>query len=221
MSAAANQGSNWAIQILFGRYRPWGNLTWVHLVILTCMLATVTYVYMMLLNRRLRNYKRSIQEIPRSIVPLRQNNMSRKMYGLMMHEMYRVGKIREAELKPEPANGGDPGWGKAMLSDGNIGDVHFNISIAKSYYDLEKTALSRRPGLWHKEKRTIRDYVTGLRKAFPGLRYDLCQEYINTYERAVFSSHKFTVQEYVRFMRVVSELVALINEKSLPLDERS
>jgi len=220
MSAAATQGPSWAIQILFGRYRPWGNLQWVHLIIVAVMLVVVTYIYIMLLNRRMKNYNTRINEqIPRSSVPLKSSDMSRKMYGLIMHEMYRVGKIREAELKPEPcrAGGGDPGWGKAMLSDGNIGDVHFNISIAKSYYDLEKTALSRRPGLWHKEKRTIRDYVTGLRKAFPMLRYDLCQEYIDIYERAVFSSHKFTVEEYVRFMRVVSELVALINEKSIPL----
>jgi hypothetical protein len=72
--------------------------------------------------------------------------------------------------------------------------VHFGMTIAKSYESLEKAALSRRPGLRHRDHRTIRDYMTHLRKSFPSLSPQLCDEYTATYERAVFSDAKFTLE---------------------------
>jgi hypothetical protein len=92
--------------------------------------------------------------------------------------------------------------------------VDFCICIEKSFESLEKAALSRRPGnvsilisyipstlltllicglgLRHRDHRSIRDYMEHLRKAFPSLSVELCNEYTATYERAVFSEAKFT-----------------------------
>ena len=41
-----------------------------------------------------------------------------------------------------------------------------------------------------------------------------CSEYIACYEAAVFGPHKFAFDEYSRFMNVVYEMVAIINERA-------
>jgi hypothetical protein len=170
--------------------------------------------------------------------------MGRRIYSLLINEMVRVDTILEKGLKPQhnsQVGCGDPGWGK---EGGKVDHVHFNTSIAKSYYVLEKTALSRRPGLRHRDSRTIREYVSALKKAFPSLKQSLCDgqpantccsavqshviracssdliglcciprassEYINTYERAVFGSHKCTYdgQSIVARMRLAHRILA-------------
>lgn len=100
--------------------------------------------------------------------------MGRRMYSLLIGEMVRVDTILDKGLKPQQNSQlgcGDTGWGK---EGGKVEHVHFNTSIAKSYYVLEKTALSRRPGMRHRESRTIREYVAALKKAFPSLKQALC-----------------------------------------------
>lgn len=158
----------------------------------------------------------------------------------MIHELVRVDTILDGKLIPESSviatvqfihfignfifawchdgcacvyrtvGGGDAGWG---LESSDAANVHFSTSIAKSYLLLEKTALSRRPGMKHVYTRTVREYVLNLRKVFPNLRDGLIQEYINTYERAVFGEHKYTLEEFNRFQSVVEAMVAIINEK--------
>lgn len=101
---------------------------------------------------------------------------------------------------------GDPGW--------RHNDFHYNSSVANSYEYLEEKALRRRPGLRYHYHRTIRDYVDYLRKTFPNLPEDLCESYVDLYERAVFSQIKFSTQEYEIFEQVIGKMVELLNEKS-------
>jgi hypothetical protein len=131
----------------------------------------------------------------------------------MVGEMVRVDALLDAGLPPQQnfsPSCGDPGWGK---EGGNVDNVHFDTSIAKSFYALEKTALQRRPGLRQRDARSIREYVSNLRKAFPSLKASLCDEYLHSYERAVFGDHKASFEEYNRFTKIVMQIVASINEK--------
>eukprot|EP00455_Lapot_gusevi_P027001 TRINITY_DN2852_c0_g1_i3.p1 TRINITY_DN2852_c0_g1~~TRINITY_DN2852_c0_g1_i3.p1 ORF type:complete len:105 (+),score=25.67 TRINITY_DN2852_c0_g1_i3:35-316(+) len=90
--------------------------------------------------------------------------------------------------------------------------VHFNTSIAKSFYVIDEAVAHRRPGLRHRNYRTIRDYMRFLQKEFPGLKDDLCHEYVVTYERARFGLHQFTVEEYSRFMSAVLAIVENVDK---------
>jgi len=175
----------------------------------------MTYIYIILLRRRLNNYEKArVQLRSRSEVPLAPRDMSRRMYVSYVNEMVRVQGILRSNIQPEMTeNSGDPGWGQQVV-DGKQVDVHFNTSIAKSFEVLEKAALSRRPGLRHRDVRTVHNYVAQLVKAFPNLVPSLCDEYIRTYDRAVFGNHRFTVQEYARFSSVVYEMVSLISERA-------
>lgn len=75
------------------------------------------------------------------------------MFRNLINEMVRVDQILDAELIPEKNAGcGDPGWG---AEGSKLPNVHFNTSIAKSYHMLERTALSRRPGLTHRNSRSF------------------------------------------------------------------
>jgi len=212
-SEATLLGPVWWLQILFGRYRDWGNIQWLHLIILGSTLIAMTYLYVWLLSLRWNQYAKDRRQIPRNNLLIGEKDFpSKRMYALFVNEVYRVQNILKHELKPESSGGGDPGWGK---QESKLSGVHFNTSIEKSYYVLEKAALLRRPGLWHRHHRTIRHYVHALRKVFPALPHHLCEEYIQTYERGAFSKETFTYEEYARFMNIVVEMVAIINEKSL------
>lgn len=113
-------------------------------------------------------------KLPRQTLDVRKADMGRRIYSLHITELVRVDAILDKGLKPQQnaqMECGDPGWGK---EGGKVEHVHFNTSIAKSFYVLEKTALSRRPGLRHRDSRTIREYVGALKKAFPSLKQSLC-----------------------------------------------
>lgn len=205
---------SWFVQILFGRYRNLGNIGWTHLTVLGGVGFVMLYTYLYFLRRKFNHYAKAIAQLPRSTLGISKKQMGRRLYSLLLGELVRVDELLEHGLQPQHnarLDCGDPGWGK---EGGSVDHVHFNTSIAKSYYVLEKTALSRRPGLRQKDARTIREYVAALRKAFPSLKQSLCEEYINTYERAVFGNHKCTYEEYTQFMKVVLQIVSIINEKS-------
>lgn len=73
--------------------------------------------------------------------------------------------------------------------------------------------------MFHRDSRNVRDYVAKLKKAFPGLQYELCQEYITFYEIAVFSDYRFSYKEYARFMRILVEMVSILHEKAYNIDD--
>lgn len=219
MSSVDSSGSQWIVQILFGRYRSWGAITLGHLTVLGAVGVSLIYIYLMLLRRRFNSYSHDLDNIPKNYLPVRRSDLSRHMFTTLVNELVRVDQLMDKKVTPEnneyqPGHGliGDPGWG---AEDSKVENVHFNTSIAKSYYVLEKSAIARRPGLKHKDSRSIRDYMNIVKKTFPNLRSSLVSEYIRIYETAVFGSKKFTQIEYERFMKVVYEMVAIINEKEL------
>ena len=201
----------WFVQILFGRYRSPGNLTTTHLAILCATLVVMLYVYLHFLRRKFHSYSTAIARLPRQSLSIGAKQMGRRMYAMLIGEMVRVDLLLDVNLRPEVnarVECGDPGWGS---EGGTVDSVHFSTSVAKSYFVLEKTALSRRPGLRHRDARTIRDYVGALRAAFPSLKAPLCDDYIYAYERAVFGRHKGSYEEYTHFIKLVLQMVAIIN----------
>jgi hypothetical protein len=232
--SAESEPPQWVIRILFGRYRTVSTLTWTDVIILAIVGVITVYVYLFFLRLSFASYDRALRSIPRTSLPLSKKSLSRKMFTTMLEELIRVDTLIEQHIKPEGVSPdieelenkrsnnsnstvlvGDPGWGK---EGSRFDSVHFNTSIAKSYLLLESTALSRRPGLFYASHRTIRSYVKSLQKAFPGLTDQLCEDYIATYERAVFGDHKFTIDEYNAFMSSMLAMVTVINEKVLQAD---
>ena len=176
MSASLDGSASpsWFVQILFGRYRNLGAIQWTHLAVIGGIAFLMLYVYLFFLRRKFTHYSRSIGQLPLSRLDIRKKSLGRRMYSHLINEMVRVDSMLDVGLQPQQNHDpscGDPGWGK---EGGKVDNVHFNTSIAKSFFVLEKTALSRRPGLRHKESRTIREYVGALRKAFPSLKQSLC-----------------------------------------------
>ena len=156
-------------------------------------------MYVFFLRRKLNHYSKAISRLPLSHLDITKRDMGRRIYSLHINEMVRLDAILEKNLKPQENSQlgcGDPGWGK---EGGKVEHVHFNTSIAKSYYVLEKTALSRRPGLRQKDSRTIREYVGALKKAFPSLKQSLCdgsktatrREKRKRFEQVQNSGHSF------------------------------
>jgi len=204
---------SWFVQILFGRYRSLGAIQWTHLAVIGGVGFVLLYTYLYFLRRKFNHYSKAMAKLPCHRLDIRKKTLGRRMYSLLVGEMVRVDALLDAGLPPQTNFSplcGDPGWGK---EGGNVDNVHFDTSIAKSFYALEKTALQRRPGLRQRDSRSIREYILALRKAFPSLKASLCDEYLATYERAVFGDHKHSYEEYNHFMKIVVQIVAAINEK--------
>ena len=164
---------SWIVQILFGRYESdVSTISWTEVIVLVVIGVVMVYVYLFFLRLKFHLFTSRVSGIPRAYLPITKRELSRPLYTALINEMVRVDSILDRGLKPAATlRGGDPGWG---LEGSLIANVHFNTSIAKSHILLENTALSRRPGLKQRQWRTIRQYVQQLRKAFPGLKQQLC-----------------------------------------------
>jgi len=204
---------NWFVQILFGRYQQQQpTISWTEVIILVVIGVVMAYLYLFVLRTKFRHFSTALANIPSHTLPLTPADLSRRMYGTLIDEMVRVDHITQHNLTPAPTtHPSDPGWGDASSHHANM---HFTTSIAKSFILLESTALTRRPGLKHRGWRTVREYVQQLRKAFPGLRAGLCDEYIRAYEKSVFGEGKVGVEEYNEFWKVVYEMVGIINDRT-------
>jgi len=205
---------NWFVQILFGRYQQQQpTISWTEVIILVVIGIVMAYLYLFILRTKFHRFSTALANIPPAALPLTQRDLSRRMYATLIDEMVRVDHITHHNLTPAPTtHPSDPGWGDAATHLAN--NIHFTTSIAKSFILLESTALTRRPGLKHRTYRTVREYVQQLRKAFPGLRAGLCDDYIRSYERSVFGEGRVGIEEYSEFMKVVYEMVGIINDRT-------
>ena len=205
--------ANWFVQILFGRYQEQQpTISWTEVIILVVIGVVMAYLYLFVLRTKFHLFSTALANIPPTVLPLTPSDLSRRMYATLIDEMVRVDHITHHNLTPAPTtHPSDPGWGDAAS---HLANIHFTTSIAKSFILLESTALTRRPGLKHRGWRTVREYVQQLRKAFPGLRASLCDDYIRAYERSVFGEGKVGIDEYSEFMKVVYEMVGIINDRT-------
>jgi len=233
------------IQLLFGRYNVREKTTKpIHIVVICIVLVVVVLLYVYLLRKRFRTHATKLQEI--GVGQLLMDEGSRG-YNAMLNQCVnayqlnrnihpRVRDNRDGALEQMAmAMGvvtGDPG---AMVEeqadkrnapsppeqaaeDGFV--VNFNRSVADSYKALEMIIKRRRPNLLHRHDRTIRDYVSNsVHKAFPKLSTELCEHYINTYERAVFGPEKLKAPEFQEFQQVLAGIQQMINVNRNPLEE--
>jgi len=219
MASGVLPTSTWILQILFGRYRSWAADDWLNLGILGCVVAVMMYVYLSLLRSRMAAYQDYLTKVPRSMLPLAEKDMSRRMHEHMLSRLELVKTIQARDLPPDKSPlVGDIGWSKASeiknyQNNLEVGGqnrttkresaVHFNTEIAEeSIRRIENRAVQRRHGLRPRKYRTIRDYVRALTTVFPSLNERLCERYIAFYERAVFSCSKLTQEEFEAFLEV-------------------
>ena len=199
---SSSETTNWFVQILFGRYQQQQpTISWTEVIILVAIGIVMSYFYLFILRFKFHHFSTALNNIPPPALPLTTDQLSRRMYATLIDEMVRVDHITHHNLTPaSTTHPSDAGWGDAHSQ---LSNIHFTTSIAKSFILLESTAITRRPGLKHRGWRTVREYVQQLRKAFPGLRAGLCDEYIRAYERSVFGEGKVGIDEYSDFMKVV------------------
>jgi hypothetical protein len=205
-------------QIVLGRYNSGGNIQTIHLVILGSSFIAMMFIYIVFLRRRLVGYRKKRNLIPPETLPLMKEDLGRDVLKRMLDHILFVDNVvsSSSRLQPERNSSGctapgDPGWDKRVRGE-VMEEIHYNTYVATSYLTLEKAALSRRPGLYHTNCRTIREYVLTLQTAFPALLPQLCAEYIHSYELAVFSSYTFSASQFERFQKVLSSMAEIINE---------
>lgn len=99
---------------------------------------------------------------------------------------------------------------KNLIDEHNVRGVHFKTSVAQSYLVLEEAASIPRPGLRHRNFRTIREFVLYLQGELPGITDEMVNNYIGHYERARFSDECFSAEDYADFMGVILEIVERI-----------
>lgn len=211
MSSGVDSSDQWMVQILFGRYRALGNFQLTHIAVLVGVGFTMIYIYLHLLRKKFRNYELERRAIPKHHIPMSRRDMDRHMFQVLVNEMVRVDSLLDEQFTPQAVQGGgDEGWGAE--------EKHFRSEIAKSYSELERTAQARRPGLRHTDYRTIRHYVTSIRKSFPLLKPKVCEDYIALYEKAVYGTDTITLEDYKQFKSVFTTLLASINERQQEVD---
>ena len=194
MSSAVTQPS-WIVQILFGRYQSVSTLSWTNVIIVAVAGLLMIYIYLFFLRRRFRAYDRLLKRIPLTALPLTTAHTTKRQYRNVVRQLVRAEECGLSRIIPANNSGvgidggpvcGDGGWGADA--------THYTTSVAKSWFALERTAVSRRPGLAAEPYRTVRDYVSSLRLAFPALPPAICEEYVRRYEDAMFGQHKVSEQ---------------------------
>lgn len=208
--------AEWAFQLLLGRYRSYSPFGIEHALVMAAVMTVSVVAYVSLLRTRTAMYERERRRVPRRHLPVGERVMSRRLYKDTVNELVRVNAIRAQKIQPEDAGAGDRGWSTAADAErhANVrGGVHYSRTVAKSYNNVEDAALSRRPNLRERHARSIRDYVAELEREFPRLPPDVCAEYVRYYESARFGNSKLTVDDYVRFDRAYSRIVAVMTER--------
>lgn len=219
------------IQLLFGRYsynvddvRP------VHIFVLIFVLIVVVWVYVYFLRKRFRTYAYKLDHIGTGTFPIHEGSRGYQMMLNQSVNAYQLNRnchpcerLNRGELLKGGVVTGDPGARVEIQEEKRKGSpkaqedigefvVNFNRSVADSYEALQTIIKRRRPNLLYRHDRTIRDYVNNsIQKAFPKLRPELCEQYINAYERAVFGPHKLKASDFQDFQDVVAEIRQAIN----------
>lgn len=195
---------------LFGQYTDWGKVTYFHLFTLLLVFTFVLLLYALISKRVTTKRNNLCNDIMKGRLRFDEKNQSRKD---RLTTYFNKQKELISNLKPElnlsgKLINGDPGYDKQ-----NIKNIHYNTSIAKSYFVLEEGVRSIRPNLRHRNYRTIREFVDAIKYEFPELK-NQCDRYTDFYELARFGNYKCTQIEYQQFFALLKEMVTKLQSNN-------
>ena len=197
--------------IIVGQYQDWGEVNYFHLITITIVIGFVLIGYRFIKKHVFNKRDMLCNEIMKGRLRLDDKNNSKNHQKLINY--FNQQKQYQKDLLPElNLIKGDPGYD--ISYNNNNKPIHFNTSIAKSYFVLEEGVRSIRPNLKHRNYRTIRDFVNAIKYEFPFLK-NQCNKYINYYELARFGNYKFTNIEYKQFFILLKEMVTKLQESNL------
>ncbi|CAG8538113.1 4119_t:CDS:2, partial [Funneliformis mosseae] len=150
---------------------------------------------------RLYTVKRALSDIPKSQVPINEKDIPKSVHNLIVSELTRVSRIALAG-EPRPEDGGRPGWGRPGSSYNNI---HFRSSIIETLSLIEQQAVRCSLNLARQPSMSVQRYIDFLIEH--KIDRELGHAYVEGYERARFSDDEVPEEQYIKFMKLVLQLL--------------
>eukprot|EP00742_Colponemidia_sp_Colp-10_P009907 GILJ01010842.1.p1 GENE.GILJ01010842.1~~GILJ01010842.1.p1 ORF type:complete len:340 (+),score=45.50 GILJ01010842.1:110-1129(+) len=188
---------------------PNGELQYEHFVVWFFVFWGIIICYVVIKNWRIRLLTVYLRRFPRSRLGIGKGDLPPKVYAVVVNQLYRA-TAPQTKIEPNPEDCADKGWGTPKT---DMESVHFKTAIAYSYRILEDAASFKNPKSKLAPGETIREYVQKLKQSITGgdantsVFHQLCDEYVNMYERARFSAEEVDFTEYCDFMRKFLYLV--------------
>ncbi|CAI2164810.1 300_t:CDS:2 [Funneliformis geosporum] len=151
---------------------------------------------------RLFTVKRALNDIPKSQVPISEKDIPKFVHNLIVSELTRVSRIALAG-EPRPEDGGRPGWGRPGSSYHNI---HFRSSIIETLSLIEQQAVRSSENFARQPSMSVQRYIDFLIE-HKKIDRELGHAYVEGYERARFSDDEVPEEQYIKFMKLVLQLL--------------
>ncbi|KAG0047427.1 hypothetical protein BGZ83_007516 [Gryganskiella cystojenkinii] len=125
------------------------------------------------------------QAIPKTYMPITQEDLPKKVYGFVQSELDRVARLAK-KATPLLEESGQPGWGKPGSS---LQDTHFKTFMASTPHFIERAAVAQSPDLARPPNMSIAAYIHMLVDQKLITR-DIAMEYVAGYEQARFGASR-------------------------------
>ncbi|PKY44250.1 hypothetical protein RhiirA4_513110 [Rhizophagus irregularis] len=146
---------------------------------------------------RLFNVKRALNDIPKSHIP---KDSPKSVDNLIVSELIRVSRI---DVKLRPEDGCQPGWG---IPGSPYDNIHFRSSIIETFSVLEKQVVKNSSFLTRQPSMSVQRYIDFLVE-HGIIDRELGNAYVEGYERARFSDEEVPEEQYIKFMKLVIQLL--------------
>ncbi|KAK8814275.1 hypothetical protein WA158_008137 [Blastocystis sp. Blastoise] len=168
------------------RYKE--ELTNTHLYTITIVFSLAFIVYFMVSYYKTSQVKTFLDELPR-----RNLNVGRDLLSKKMKKAVAVERANAKRYQLKPHEVGDPGY-KIFCDDSSkqLTLIHLQTVISQSYISLQDHVTKYYPTLKKQLNQTVREYIDILKVKIPNINIEACDNYIETYELATFSSRKWT-----------------------------
>ncbi|KAK9766818.1 hypothetical protein K7432_003809 [Basidiobolus ranarum] len=166
---------------------------------------------------RLLSIRAAINDMPKLYVPIKKEDLPKKVYHFVTSEFERIRKIQQ-QLEPLPNKCKQPGWGQI----GTVyEDIHFKTSVVRTLGFIDQAVFRISPSLARPENITVSQYMEFLsHHGYVDKR--ITEAYADGYERARFGEDEWSEEEYTDFMKLVSLLLSTLGYQSdLESDQQS
>ncbi|KAG0325932.1 hypothetical protein BGZ99_010385 [Dissophora globulifera] len=126
------------------------------------------------------------QAIPKTYMPITEEDLPTKVYGFVQSELDRVARLAKKAV-PLEEESGQPGWGKPESS---LQGTHFKTFMASTPHFIERAAVANSPDLARPPNMSISAYIHMLMDQKLITR-DIGLEYIAGYEQARFGGTRY------------------------------
>ncbi|KAI8048783.1 hypothetical protein BDF22DRAFT_746509 [Syncephalis plumigaleata] len=154
---------------------------------------------------RLLTMRRAKHVIPRSVIPIRAEDLPRRVFVMIQKELGKVDQIR-ADIKPLPEESVQPGWGQPGSA---LDGVQFALSACETFDIIAEKAQLQLSIPQRTAGMTAHQYFDML-VAYSIIDRPIARVYVNAYETARFGQEPWTEAQYVDFMKLVTVILQRI-----------